>query len=135
MRTTKPILALLLATVWISASEFIRNEFLFKDYWLDHYAGLGLTFPSEPINGMVWGLWSLCLAIGIYFISRKFSFKETTLISWGMAFVLMWIVTGNMMVLPFKLLYFAVPLSVIEVVLAVFIITRVCPPDHVNETE
>jgi hypothetical protein len=72
-KTTKAILAILIATIWISLSEFIRNEFLFKSYWVEHYSSMGLVFPSEMINGMVWGIWSLMFAIVIYFISRKFN--------------------------------------------------------------
>ncbi|MCB0424973.1 MAG: hypothetical protein KDD13_10080, partial [Mangrovimonas sp.] len=70
MNTLKnTILPILLATVWISISEFVRNEFLLKSYWTDHYESMGLIFPSESINGAVWGIWSLCFAIGIYIIS------------------------------------------------------------------
>ena len=85
---------------------------------------MGLTFPSEPINGAIWGLWSLCFAIGIYFIAQKFSLTQTTLLAWFVGFVLMWLVTGNMNVLPFEILKFAVPLSVLESFLAVFIIKK-----------
>jgi Na+-transporting NADH:ubiquinone oxidoreductase subunit NqrE len=118
------ILPILLATAWISLSEFIRNEFLLKEYWTAHYSSMGLTFPSEPVNGAIWGLWSLLFAIFIYLISRRFSFHETALIAWLGGFVLMWIVTGNMAVLPFKILYFAIPLSLLEVYVATWIIEK-----------
>jgi hypothetical protein len=118
------LVPILLATVWISISEFTRNEFLLKSFWVDHYKSLGLVFPSDPINGAVWGLWSLLFAIGIYIISKKFSLVETIGIAWLMGFVLMWLVTGNMEVLPFGILIFAVPLSILEVFLAVFIIKK-----------
>jgi hypothetical protein len=83
-----------------------------------------LTFPEEPINGAVWGIWSLCFAIGIYFISRKFSLTQTTFLSWFVGFVFMWLVVGNMGVLPFGILYFAIPLSLVEAFLATFIIVK-----------
>ncbi len=120
----KAILPIFLATVWISISEFVRNEFLLKSYWIDHYESLGLVFPSEPINGAVWGLWSVCFAIGIYTIAKKFSLVQTTAIAWLLGFVLMWIVTGNMSVLPFRILVFAIPLSVLETFLAALIIKK-----------
>jgi hypothetical protein len=120
----KTILPVLLATIWISISEFVRNEFLLKSYWTDHYENMGLIFPSEPINGAFWGIWSLCFAIGIYIISQKFSIVQSTLISWFVGFVLMWLVTGNMNVLPFRILPFAIPLSILEAFGAVFIITK-----------
>jgi hypothetical protein len=120
----KTVLPVLIATLWISISEFVRNEWLLQSYWTNHYENMGLQFPAEPINGAVWGLWSLCFAIGIFFISKKFSLPATTFIAWLMAFVLMWIVTGNLGVLPFKLLLYAIPLSILETFLAALIIKK-----------
>lgn len=120
-RATLPVLA---ATIWISISEFTRNEFLLKQYWTEHYEGLGLVFPSAPINGAVWGLWSLCFAIGIYIISRKFSLLQTTFLAWLVGFVMMWLVIGNMAVLPYGILPFAVPLSLLEAFVASFIVRK-----------
>jgi hypothetical protein len=120
----KTILPILLATIWISVSEFVRNEFLVKHYWTNHYEGLGLTFPSEPINGAVWGLWSLLFAIAIFIISRKFSLLQTTFLSWFVGFVLMWVVVWNMAVFPVGILVYAIPLSLLEVWLATVIIKR-----------
>jgi hypothetical protein len=118
------VLPVLLATIWISISEFVRNEFLVKSYWIGHYKKLGLVFPSQPINGAVWGLWSLCFAIAIFIIAKKFSLLQTTLLSWFAGFVLMWIVLWNMSVLPTGLLLIAVPLSLLEAFLASFIIKK-----------
>jgi hypothetical protein len=118
------ILPILITTVWISISEFVRNEFLLKTYWTGHYEAMGLIFPSEPINGAIWGLWSLFFAIGIYLIAKKFSLIQTTFLAWLMGFVLMWLVTGNMNVLPFGILPFAIPLSILEAYLASLIIKK-----------
>lgn len=125
MNTFKKIVfPVVLATVWISISEFVRNEFLIKNLWIEHYTGLGLAFPSEPANGAVWGLWSLVLAIIIFIISRKFELLATITLSWIIGFIMMWLVVGNLGVLPFKILYYAVPLSIIEVVIATLIIKK-----------
>jgi len=118
----KTILPIFLATIWIGISEFARNEFLLKTYWVNHYENMGLIFPSEPINGAIWGVWSLCFAIGIYVIAQKFSLIQTTLLAWFVGFILMWLVTGNMSVLPFGILPFAIPLSILESFLATYII-------------
>jgi hypothetical protein len=120
----KTFLPIILATLWISISEFVRNEILVKEYWISHYENLGLVFPAEPINGAVWGIWSLLFAIAIYIISRKFSLSQTTFLSWFVGFVLMWVVVGNMGVLPIGLLYFAIPLSILESFLATLIIVK-----------
>lgn len=128
----KTILPILLATIWISISEFVRNTFLLHDYWINHYNNLGLTFPEEPINGAVWGIWSLCFAIGIYIISQKFSLIQTTFLSWFVGFVFMWLVIGNMGVLPFGILPFAIPLSLLEVFLAVLIIRKLSASNKIE---
>jgi len=121
----KTILPILIATIWISISEFVRNEFLLKTYWTDHYESMGLIFPSEPINGAIWGLWSLCFAISIYIIAKKFTLIQTTFIAWFVGFVFMWLVIGNMNVLPFGILPFAIPLSILEAFLASLFVKKV----------
>lgn len=121
----KSISAILLASCWISFSEFVRNEFLLKSYWIDHYQTLGLVFPSSPANGAVWGIWALVFAISIYIISRKFTLIKTTLLAWIVGFVMMWLVIGNMGVLPLRILIFAVPSSLLETFIACFIIAKI----------
>jgi hypothetical protein len=118
------VLPVLLATIWISLSEFARNQFWLSSYWTEHYKNMGLVFPAEMINGAIWGIWALVFSILIFFISKKYSLLHTTLITWVAGFVLMWLVIGNMNVLPFRILYFAVPLSMLEVFVAAWIITK-----------
>ncbi len=118
------ILPVLLATIWISISEFVRNQLLFQSYWVDHYQAMGLEFPAEPVNGAMWGVWSLLFAVAIFIVSKKFSFWQTVLYAWFIGFVLMWVVIGNLGVLPYVLLVYAVPLSFLEVLVAVFIIMK-----------
>jgi hypothetical protein len=120
----KTILPILLATIWISISEFVRNELLLKSFWIEHYQKLGLVFPSEPINGAVWGMWSLLFAVSIFILAKKFSLIETTLLSWLVGFVLMWVVIGNLNVLPHGILIYAIPLSLLEAFIAAFIIKK-----------
>ena len=84
---SRNIIALILTGVWVNASEFIRNEILLKAYWVDHYQSLGMIFPSEPANGMIWIAWGFLFALAIFLISRKFNLIQTALIAWLMAFV------------------------------------------------
>ena len=116
------ILPLFLTTIWISLSEFVRNEFLLKSYWIKHYQELGLTFPSAPINGALWGIWSLLFAIAVFIFAKKFSTIHATFLSWLVAFVMMWVVIGNLGVLPYGILIYAVPLSILESFVATLII-------------
>jgi hypothetical protein len=119
------IASVLLAAIWISFSDFLRNEILFKSDWTSHYQRLGLVFPSAPINGAIWVLWSALFAVAILFFARKYDLIQTFLLAWFVGFVLMWIVIGNLGVLPFRLLLFAVPLSLLETFVASWIIKRV----------
>ena len=119
------IVAVFAPTLWISFSEFFRNEILLKSYWTEHYEKLGLEFPSEPVNGVVWIVWSLMLAAVITFLLRETTLRKTLVITWVMAFLMMWVVIGNLSVLPTILLAFAIPLSVIEIYVAARIIQYV----------
>jgi len=123
----RSILSVILTGIWVNACEFVRNEVLLKEYWVDHYQSIGMTFPSAPINGMIWVLWGFLFAIAIYFISRKFSLIQTALISWFMAFVLMWVVTLNLKVLPSAILVYAVPLSLLEAFIGSYICAKISP--------
>ncbi len=120
-------LAILLSTLWISISEFVRNTFLLHSYWVEHYKNLGQTFPEQSINGAIWGIWSLCFAVSIYIFSIKFSLVQTALFAWFIGFVLMWLVIGNLGVLPFKILPIAIPLSLLEAFVASLIIFKLSP--------
>ena len=120
----KTIVPILAATIWISISEFARNELLFKSYWTGHYESLGLVYPSGLVSGALWGLWSLLFAVALFIMAKKFSLIQTAMLAWFAAFVLMWVVIGNLGVLPTGLLYFAVPLSWLEAFLAALIIKK-----------
>jgi hypothetical protein len=117
-----PIFKIILAGLWITVSEFLRNEVLFKSYWINHFNGLGLKFTTTPINGILWMIWSFILAYLIFKLLTEFTFMETFIIAWLSAFVMMWIVIFNLQVLPMKLLVFAVPLSILEIVVAILMI-------------
>jgi uncharacterized membrane protein len=73
----KTILPIVIAGLWITVSEFVRDELLFKSYWVDHFASLGLKFETLPINGLLWTVWCFILASVIYRLLQKFSFWET----------------------------------------------------------
>jgi len=121
------ILPLLLSTVWIGLSEFVRNQLILGHTWEDHYNLLGLQFPNEPLNGAVWGVWSFVLAVLIFMISRRFNIFETFVIAWVSAFVLLWLVIGNLGVLPPSTLFYALPLSMLEVYGATWITVKLAP--------
>ncbi|MEI6378593.1 MAG: hypothetical protein WCO55_02955 [Candidatus Falkowbacteria bacterium] len=124
MKYKRKILAVVCAGLWITLSEFIRNEFLFKGFWIEHFRSLGLVFATLPVNGLLWLVWSLLLAYVIYRLSDKFSPKEVLFISWLAGFVMMWIAAYNLQVMSLGLLIIDLPLSLLEIAVAQYIIVR-----------
>lgn len=122
------LFAILIATIWSVLSEFFRNEILFKQVWASHFQSLGLQFPAAPINGMVWVIWSLAFVLGLHIILTRFSLVQGALLAWFMGFVLMWLVTGNLLVLPLALLFYAIPLSLLEVFVAAWLLLKLSRP-------
>ena len=120
--SNKQYIAVILASIWISLSEFIRNEFFLKNYWINHYELLGLQFETLAINGVLWFVWSILLAIFLYKLLQKYTLKEVLFLSWIPVFLMMWITVFNLQVLPLALLLFAIPLSMLELYLAILII-------------
>jgi hypothetical protein len=91
---------------------------------VEHYKKMGLEFPSEPINGAVWGIGALMYSLSGWAISRKFDLWQAAALFWVQGFVLMWLVIGNLKVLPWGILPFAIPLSMLEAFVAVWILKR-----------
>jgi hypothetical protein len=124
---TRSAITIILAGIWVNASEFFRNQVVLSKYWVDHYQSLGLTFPSEPQNGVLWIVWGFLYAVAIYIVSRRFTLVQTTLITWMMGFVLMWLVTWNLSVLPAAILVYAVPLSLLEAFVGSYLCKKLSP--------
>ena len=117
----KYIVAILAAGVWMNISEFVRNELLLKDTWINGFDNIGLSFPSEPINGALWGLWAFAFATILTVVSTKFDVLQSAAISWILGFVLLWIAMWNMGIMPEGLLSWAIPWSFAEVFVAALI--------------
>jgi hypothetical protein len=123
----RSIAAIAAAWVWVGFSEFLRNQLLFAQLWVDHYRSLGLEFPNAPLNAALWMLWALVFVIVVWVLSRRFALVPTMILAWVIGFVLMWLVIGNLGVLPFGLLWFAVPLSMIEAAGAAVLVAKIDP--------
>ena len=112
------VLAVVGAGIWMNLNEFIRNEILLKQNWIDGFKEIGLIFPSEPINGAIWGLWTMIFVVLLVWLITKFNVFTSAIITWGLGFLLLWLAMWNMGVLPGGILYWAVPWSFIEVYVA-----------------
>lgn len=112
------------ATAWISPNEFVRDQLVLLDQWNAYHAGPGLFYPVEPLNGAVWGIWSLAFAGVILVLAKRFSLLETAALAWSIGFVLMWLVIGNLSVLPSSILPIAIPWSLMEAFGAAWVVKR-----------
>lgn len=121
----KTILPIFLTGIWINISETIKWELLIKFYWIEYYQNVNLVFPSDFVNIIVWMIWGFMCGITIFTFSRKFTILQTTLMSWFVAFVMMWVVVWNIGVLPTKMLLFNIPLSLFEAFIGALICNRI----------
>jgi len=126
----RPIVSLLASTAWIAIHEFVRNQLVLLHEWTSHYTSLGIVFPAEPVNGAVWGIWSLAFAVVIFILAKRFSLFETAALAWSIGFVLMWLVIGNLGVLPFGILAVAIPWSMVEAFGASWLIRKLAPASN-----
>jgi hypothetical protein len=133
MMVKESFFAILACTVWVSVSEFFRNELLLKSYWIEHFETHGRRFPDSPLNGAIWALWSLLYSVFLFCLTRNTPFLRSTVLGWMAGFVLMWVVAGNLGVLPFTILPYAIPLSYVEVLGAVLILLRISPRILTNQ--
>lgn len=123
----KSILTVLVAGIWVNISETIRWELIIKSYWIEHYKDLNLEFPIEFTNNLIWMTWGFLVALIIFILSRKFSLVQTVLISWLAVFLMLWIVLGNINILPMDILKYVIPLSLLEVFVASWICQKLSP--------
>ena len=108
----------------MNVSEFIRNELLIKQVWVSGFNEIGLSFPSAPVNGLLWVLWAFIFCAVLAGLTTRFDVLRSTVISWVTGFGLLWIAMWNMGVLPSGLLYWAIPWSLAEVYVAALICHR-----------
>ena len=120
----KIILPILITGIWINISETVRWMFLIESYWLEKYQVLNLTFPNETINMIAWMLWGFFHATVIFILSKRYNLLQTTVLSWFVAFVMMWVIVWNIGVLPTGMLWFNIPLSLLETFIGAYICIR-----------
>lgn len=121
----KNTIAILAAAVWISLAEFLRNEFLIQSSLSVPLQGMGHYLYTEPNNGNATGFWALAIALLMFMISRKFNFWITAFTGWAAGFILLWVFGSHVLEAATSSLAFIVPLSVLEMILAAWIIVRI----------
>ncbi len=120
----KSILPILLAGIWLNISGTIKWIFLIESYWIEKYNDMGIVLPAGLINNIMWMLWGFMFATTIFILSKKFNLIQTTLLSWFVAYGMMWVIVWNVGVLPIGMLWINVPLSLFEVFVGALICKR-----------
>ncbi len=69
-----------------------------------------------------WMIWGFLFASTIFILLKKFAILQTTLLSWFVAYGMMWVIVWNVGVLPTGILWINVPLSIFEA----FVGTLIC---------
>ncbi len=123
----KTVLPIILTGIWIKISEIVRWELVIKSHWVNHYQSMNLVFPTEPVNGIIWLIWGFLFAIIVFILSKKFNLIQTTLLSWFVVFVMLWVVLWNINILPRVILWIVVPLSLLEAFISALICKRLSP--------
>ena len=118
-------IAVVASGMWMNLSEFIRNEFVIKHVWIKGLEEIGLSFPSAPVNGLVWVIWTFIFCAVLTTLNMRFNALRSTIICWVTGFGLLWIAMWNIGILPKGILYWAVPWSFVEVYVAAFICNRI----------
>jgi len=120
----KVIIPIFLVGIWINVSETIRWLLVIETHWIDYYNELNLVFPNGPSNAITWMIWGFVFATIVFIISKKFKLFPATFICWFAVFVTLWIVLWNIDILPVNILWYNIPLSLLETYIAVLICNK-----------
>ena len=105
----KTILPILLIGLWINISITIGWMLVLESYWIEKYQSLNLIFPTGLITNITWAIWGFMLATVIFILSKKLTVLQNTILSWFVAFGMMWVIVWNIGVLPTVMLLFNIP--------------------------
>ncbi|MGL4805001.1 MAG: hypothetical protein ACRCX5_12095 [Bacteroidales bacterium] len=114
----RSFISIICVSTWISISEYIRNEILYRQEWIDQYEKTGLLFPEREY---MWILWALLYACFILALTLKFSRWKSIIITWLTGILLMWLTIGYNGTIPLNIFIGILPLSFIESAVSVYL--------------
>lgn len=117
----KTVWQIFVVSLWINIFETLRWVLFAKPDIDMYFKAANLVLPNQPINNILWMVWSIIMAVMIFIISKKFKVLQTTFIVWIIVYVMHWIALWNMTVLPINILWLAVPLTFINVLIGTLI--------------
>lgn len=113
----KFLLSTLAISLILLLSEGIRNGYLLRTHWVEHFDAMGLVYPEDSINNLMWGVWIVGLALIMTYLSGKLSVMANAIIVWSIAYELTFVAMWNYEVLPLSVLPIAVPWSFLVILL------------------
>jgi hypothetical protein len=131
--TRQFIVVTLIVSVWVNVSEVFRY---FVIVMPETRAFLSMVPNIAPMNWpvfLIWGAWDTMLTASIVFtfwlVAQRFGNNTRSIIiaglaSWAAFFVLFWVGMVNMSLAEPKLALIALPLALLETIVAAFIASR-----------
>lgn len=127
------VIIVLLTSIWVNASEVFRYFVIVmprvKDYWND----LESVADMNWIIFGIWGIWDTILTAMTVFLfwlyAQRFgnnnrSVVSSAILAWIFFFVLYWVGAANMGFSDWSILWIVLPLSLIELIIANFIASK-----------
>jgi hypothetical protein len=129
----KFIIIVLLVSIWVNASEVFRYFIIVMPETREFLATVPNVAPMDWGVFLIWGVWDTLLTALIVFmywlVSCAFGHSARSVLiaglsSWGFFFVLFWIGMFNMGLTTLNLAFIALPLALLETVVASYISYR-----------
>lgn len=131
------LLAAVLNTIWINLSEVFRYFAFVMPMMRTALAGVENAAPMDLGVFMIWGLWDTILVFGVtgfswLFLDRfRFGTRNAVVagtLFWLSVFVILWLGLFNMNLATPAILAVALPLALIEMLIAAAIVDRTMKP-------
>jgi hypothetical protein len=131
--TKQFILTILIVSIWINISEVFRYFVIVKPMMQEYLAMLPGAIPMNWTVFAIWGIWDTILTSLVVFIywlvAQRFGNNLMSTIisattSWALFFLLFWLGMVNMGLSPISVALIALPLSLLEMIVASWILSK-----------
>jgi hypothetical protein len=127
------VLTTLIVSIWINISEVFRYFIIVKQMMQEYLAMLPGAIPMNWIVFASWGIWDTILTTLVVFIywlvaqcfgNNLMSTIISATTSWALFFLLFWLGMVNMGLSPISVALIALPLSLLEMIVASWILSK-----------
>jgi hypothetical protein len=127
------VLTTLIVSIWVNISEVFRYFVIVKPMMQEYLAMLPGAIPMNWTVFAIWGIWDTILTSLVVFIywlvAQRFGNNLMSTIisattSWALFFLLFWLGMVNMGLSPISVALIALPLSLLEMIMASWILSK-----------